>query len=988
MKKLLPFLLAATMILFWGCEDSPATKDPKVDTETTEVNLPSQSGSGSVTFETNHDWKVTLTPATSSAWLTVTPAAGNAGNNTISIKAIDNEGYDDRSATLKIESETASKSITILQKQKNAILVSKNKYEVPQEGGSVDIQVQSNIDYIVEIREQDKSWITDISSRALSSSAVKLSVAANTDYDGREGEVVIKERNGTLSETVKIFQNQKDALILTDKEFTVGHEGEEFDVELRSNTEYDVKWTASWIRKVGSRSMRTDHYTFAAEKHDGQDSRTATIVFKAKDSDTQDVLTVTQTPEGVVLVSQKEYNVQAEGENISVKVAANIEFDIIISSADSQWISNTTNLTDMQDYSYTFKIEKNESDGTRSGKITFKDKNSDLSDVVTVNQFGQSTLILTPDEINVDASRNIVSVELKRNVEYEIEFKDSWVRRNESTSSVITETVELVVDANGTYDPRSAQVIFKDKNGSLSQTLIINQEQKNALLISPTTYRVPATENIVTVTVSSNIPHTFEIPSDYGSWISSSSSGNTRGLTDNTYRFLIKEHTGSGERVGEIYFESAEYGIRQPVTIIQNGSAAATLTVSPTSISFQADETGPKNVTVTANKNTWTYNVTSDGNWCNVTKTGNTLQVYAASQNTQTSPRYATLTVSLESITRTISITQAGVQSSGNYTDGQVVKLQSATVGNGIDIVILGDGFTEDHMARGGNYETSMKLAMEHFFSVYPYNVYRNYFNVYMVVGVSAEAGVSGDPATGNRTINNKFSTRYGSGTYISGDDALVRTYAGYAIGYDNTSTAMVIAVLNSPKYAGTCWMYYDGFSIGYCPMSTDPSPNYDFKALVVHECGGHGFAHLIDEYIYNYSDITTSRKNDIISVQNTYDWYRNVDFTSNLSQIHWKDFIGNSKYSMVGAYEGAAQYAYGIWRPEFNSCMNNNVDYFNAPSRWAIVKRIMQLAGQSYTIQQFMIDDQIIPASYAPSLTMVEEFIPLAPPVAREWNY
>lgn len=975
-------------ILLWGCEDTASNKDPMVDTATTEVSLSAKSGSGTVSFKTNHDWKATVTPAGSSAWLSVTPAQGSAGDNAISIKAADNEGYEDRSATVRIESGTAFKNIEVVQKQKNAILISKNKFEVPQEGGDIDIEVQSNIDYVVEIREQDKSWISDISSRALSGSTVRLSISANSEYDGREGEVTVREKNGALSETVKIFQSQKDALILTSKEVTVGYKGEEFEVELRSNIEYDAEWTASWIKKAATRSMRIDKLTFAAEKHDGKDSRTATITFKAKESGLKDVLTVTQTPEGTVFVSQSEYNVSADGEDIVVKVSANMEFDIEISAADSKWISNVSPTGTLQQYSYTFRIEKNESDDPRTGKIIFRGRNSDLADVVTVNQQGQSTLILTPDVINVDASRNIVSVELKRNVEYEIEFGSNWVRRSESPASVITETVELIVDANGTYDPRNTKVIFKDRNSSLSQTLTINQEQKNALLISPTTYRVPATENIVTVTVSSNIPHTFEIPSDYTSWISLSSAGDTRGLTDKTYRFLIKEHTGSSERVGDIIFESAEYGIRQPVTIIQNGAAAATLTVSPSSVSFEADETGPKSVTVTANKTTWTYNVTSEGNWCSVSKSGNTLQVYAASQNTQTSTRYATLTVSLESVTRTVTISQAGAQAGGNYSDGQVVKLQSASVGNGVNIVILGDGFTEDHMTRGGKYETSMKQAMENFFSVYPYTTYRNYFNVYMVVGVSPEAGVSSDPATGNRTINNKFGTKYGSGTRIDGNDALVRTYAGYAVGYDNTTTTMVIAVLNSPKYAGTCWMYYDGFSVGYCPMSTESSPNRNFRALVVHECGGHGFAHLIDEYIYYNSTFPSGDKNNIISIQSTYDWYRNVDFTSNLSQIYWKDFIGNSKYSMVGAYEGAYMYAYGIWRPESNSCMNNNVDYFNAPSRWAIVKHIMQLAGQSYTINQFMADDQIIPASYAPSPAMVEVFEPLHPPVAREWPY
>lgn len=87
-----------------------------------------------------------------------------------------------------------------------------------------------------------------------------------------------------------------------------------------------------------------------------------------------------------------------------------------------------------------------------------------------------------------------------------------------------------------------------------------------------------------------------------------------------------------------------------------------------------------------------------------------------------------------------------------------------------------------------------------------------------------------------------------------------------------------------------------------------------------------------------------------------------NLDFTNDTSAILWKDFIGTDKYEMVGAYEGGFEYQYGVWRPEKNSCMNNNIPYFNAQSRWCITKRIMELSDIQYNIQKFMEDDQIPP--------------------------
>ena len=64
-----------------------------------------------------------------------------------------------------------------------------------------------------------------------------------------------------------------------------------------------------------------------------------------------------------------------------------------------------------------------------------------------------------------------------------------------------------------------------------------------------------------------------------------------------------------------------------------------------------------------------------------------------------------------------------------------------------------------------------------------------------------------------------------------------------------------------------------------------------------------------------------------------------NADLTDDPARIKWREFYELPQYGMVGAFEGAYMYARGIWRPETNSCMNNNVSYFNAPNRKKIVE-------------------------------------------------
>lgn len=192
-----------------------------------------------------------------------------------------------------------------------------------------------------------------------------------------------------------------------------------------------------------------------------------------------------------------------------------------------------------------------------------------------------------------------------------------------------------------------------------------------------------------------------------------------------------------------------------------------------------------------------------------------------------------------------------------------------------------------------------------------------------------------------------------------------------------------VVMPLNSTKYAGTAYLFGDGNSIAMCPMSEETPPN-DFEGIVHHEAGGHGFAFLCDEYVYYKQRIPQSRINDIKEWQKS-GFQMNLDFTNNPEEILWKDFIGLEKYGMVGIFEGGYEYCYGVWRCEENSCMNNNVPYYNAQSRWLIVKRIMQLAGIEYSFEDFIRDD-ITDNDYGSRGSMAGSGLnsaePLAPPV------
>ena len=318
--------------------------------------------------------------------------------------------------------------------------------------------------------------------------------------------------------------------------------------------------------------------------------------------------------------------------------------------------------------------------------------------------------------------------------------------------------------------------------------------------------------------------------------------------------------------------------------------------------------------------------------------------------------------------------------------DGEIMELQRASKGNGIDVVLLGDGFVDTDMT-DGDYEQVMETAVKHLFSVEPMSSLRDYFNVFAVKAVSKNEGI----VSGGETV---FGSKYGGGTLISGDDAKCMEYASKIEGIDLGET-LIVVILNDTKYAGTAYMYDNNLGIAYCPI-VDGLESEGFAEIIHHEAIGHGFAKLADEYFYEYMGTIPQDLVVTYSAQKENGWWANADFTNDPATVSWNSFISDGRYSAEGlsVYEGAFTYPKGAFRPTEYSIMNENVGGFNVPSRNAIYKRAVELAGEEYRYEQFLEYDEInrrneaITASRSKAaIRSKEKFIPLHPPVVKEYK-
>ncbi|WP_342644679.1 M64 family metallopeptidase [Mucilaginibacter sp. CSA2-8R] len=271
------------------------------------------------------------------------------------------------------------------------------------------------------------------------------------------------------------------------------------------------------------------------------------------------------------------------------------------------------------------------------------------------------------------------------------------------------------------------------------------------------------------------------------------------------------------------------------------------------------------------------------------------------------------------------------------HTDGEVRVLMKGDP-SGPNIVFLGDGFIKEDLVVGGDYDRKVKELTDHLFSVPPFNRYKKVFNVYQVYALSNQRGAL------NKLDPQSTATKFKS--YFSENDRLLREG-----NYDTVSKyldkimpywqiQLPVVLVNDSRYGGS--------GGGLAVVSVHSNMKFTF----VHETG-HTFGLLADEYV----EVAKEKDRPLFATQ----FYPNVDTSNNPATIKWKHYFNRPRYAgIVGIFEGGYYHAKGVYRPEENSVMRNNITTrnFNAPSREAIVRRIYEIMGKPFDLEAFFKED------------------------------
>ena len=1197
------WLLLWVMFFVAACSDGgeeidnpdtpPTPEQPTITLGTSTSDFTTNGGSNTVSFTASTDWTAEVINSRADAWCSVTPTSGKAGNAQITIITTANDTPDDRSASVILKVGTTQKTITVSQKQKDALTVTSSKFEVEAAGGEVKIEVKANIDFQYEITYGGtaKDWISTTDSRALKTSTLGFKVAANEEVEKREATVTVK--SGSFKEEVKIYQaGSTPSITLTKNEFVVASAGESIAVEVKSNVDVTVELPTDvdWISENQSRAMSTNTYHFTITESQEYDQRSAGIRFINKANNLSDTVKIVQVQKDAIVVAKNEYEFKAEGGKLDFEIQTNVDVTVAIPDSISSWVQQVKSRA-LVSQTLHFDIAANEFDNDRSGTITLTGGNAVQKILIKQEQMKIDPATIPDNEIwyrtidnkiydiyhctntygNQPFNTSIIShtyekglgvIKCKETITA-IEFNAFGnVFGNSNLSELyLPETIEVISNegiSNNQYlttlrIPKNLKSIQGLNNPNLTlltgahvsedgRCIIIDEDLKAFAPKGIKIYKTPAgvksigadafahnneleeiiiSEGITSIggdafyrcnslrkitfplSLTSLHPYAFNqcsaIEGYYGNeqlhtpdhrcliamqhnpnapllwqgkWILGFAGV---GITDYTipegivgienYAFSnqinLKSITLSNSivHIGSYAFEGClnlekVYGVNVtednrafvynnkfgPLIVRKNIPKDYHIPDNITSIEYQAFNNCTQIQSITMGDQIIEiggYAFAGCSNLREITLSAN-LRRIGGDWHTGNNPFY--YSNNLEKIycralvppayydeqmsefpllkfyvpeqSLTLYQNNEGWSLYKKYFIGykyndlgnndyyvssdfsqnrKVTTLQTATKGNGIDIVLMGDAYS-DRQITDGTYQTDMEYIYNNLFTEEPYKSFKDHFNVYYVNVVSATEGYEhGGAALGGF---------FGEGTLVGGNDKAVFTYALNAISESQMDKALIIVAMNSNNYAGTCYMYNpeiatdygNGTSVAYFPKGENTET---FAQILHHEACGHGFAKLADEYAYeDMGAVSADYVSQKQTQQTNWGWWKNVDFTNDTSTIRWNHFISDTRYANegLGAYEGGLTYWKGVWRPTENSIMRHNTGGFNAPSREAIYYRIHKLAygkDWQYDYEKFVEYDVINRKKLsARSIYKPTQYKPLHAPIVKHHSW
>lgn len=393
-------------------------------------------------------------------------------------------------------------------------------------------------------------------------SIVYIDVEANGTYDERNAKITFK--SDTVTKVITVTQKQKDALLLSTNKIEAPRTATDIVLVVKSNVKYTYQIGSSaqsWISPTtisDTRGLSESSLYFHIKKNDGM-KREGKIVIKS--GNLSETVTVYQEgEEPSIVLSQDEYVVKSDGEEIAIQVKSNIEYDMII-PADADWIEKISTRA-MSDYTHYLFVKPNDSYDSREAGIIFRSNDEKLSDTVRIIQLQKDAILVAKSEYEIGAEKTNLSFDVSANIDFDVTTSVGWIRLAPKTMSLKDTTLVFDIDRNESFEDRVG--IITVSNGDISQSIKVFQLKNSVIVPAQDIYTLEAEATSLSFDVNTNVDFGVKVSVD---WIRLNPKATA--LEEVTLTFDVEKNTSYDDREGVITLYTDE--LEQNITVIQTG---------------------------------------------------------------------------------------------------------------------------------------------------------------------------------------------------------------------------------------------------------------------------------------------------------------------------------------------------------------------------------------------------------------------------------
>lgn len=350
------------LTLLSSCSQKPEIIEPKITLNSNDViSADYKASSYELSFVSNCDWTI----HSPESWISISPAKGSSGKNTVSVSLLENPG-DKRDGNIYIEYNSKDGSainIHVTQSESESINISKTSFELPSDGGDIEITVKSQVKYSYTL---NADWIST-SSESEDGKIFKFHISPNDNRDSRIG--IIKFSYHSSSVEVTVNQLGKDIFVLSKHTYDIQSEGGTVEVEVTTNAGepvIQIPNDVNWIKDVSTKATQSYRRTLQVLRNKELKNRSTVITVTSEDGTLCDYISIVQAQLDTLFVDIDRVDFPSEGGEKTVFITANTDFSI---STNVQWISASVEKGETECQLFIAAQENNTND-SREAKIS------------------------------------------------------------------------------------------------------------------------------------------------------------------------------------------------------------------------------------------------------------------------------------------------------------------------------------------------------------------------------------------------------------------------------------------------------------------------------------------------------------------------------------------------------------------------------------------------------------------------------------------